>query len=134
MLTKLLPVFCGALITISISISSWTMKEVVDLRSRVASLEATHVSPSEMLAVWKDIAQAKMEISRNTEKISALPNQGPPAWFIEQVKGMETRLNTRTDKLEIMIDRNATDRKQVIGELEKKLDELDNKIDASRRK
>lgn len=105
MWNKLLPVICGGLITISIALSSWTMKEVVDIRSRVASLEATHVSPTEMLTVWKEISAIKQDITRNTEKITSLPLHGPPAWFIEQVKQMESRIDSRIEKLENKIDR-----------------------------
>jgi hypothetical protein len=93
---KLLPVLCGALITISISISSWTMKEVVDLRTKVTSLEATHVGPTAVLEIWKAIDALK-------EKVAGMP-QTPPQWFVDQVNKMESRLDGKIEKIEKKID------------------------------
>ncbi len=104
LLSKIIPAVCGALITISISFSSWTMKEVVDLRSRVAKLESTHVGPDQILGLWKEIGATKEAVVKNSEKINALPLQGPPPWFIEQMKQMETRMDFRLNKLETKID------------------------------
>lgn len=104
MLAKILPVICGGLITISIALSSWTMKEVVDLRSRVAALESSHVGPDQVLGIWKEISAVKEAVAKNSEKITALPNQGPPSWFVEQIKSMELRMESRINKLETKID------------------------------
>lgn len=104
MLQKLLPIFCGALITISISLSSWTMKEVVDLRSKMAVIEANQFTNADGLTVWKEIAALKQDVAIDSQKIASLPLH-PHPWFVDQVKSMENRINLRLEKVEEKIDK-----------------------------
>lgn len=125
MMDKIIPVVFGALCTISISLSGWTLKEVVDLRSKVVSLEVNTIKSDDALQIWKEIATIKQDITKNTEKIGQLPLQGPPAWFIEQVKGMESRLTIKQGQMEDKIDRNYQERQRVIGTIEERVKDIE---------
>ena len=132
MLSKLLPIFCGALITISIALSSWTMKEVVDLKTRIAALESNRFTSENGLEVWRTIEQLKRDIALNAERINTIPDKGPPAWFIDSIKKTEELNSTRQDKIEAKIDRNYADRQLVVKDLQNKIDALEEKINIIR--
>lgn len=126
---KLLPTICGGLITISISLSSWTMKEVIDIRSKVAAMEANHLTSQDGLLVWKELAAVKEATVKNSEKIIALPLQGPPTWFVDQQKAMEARVEERIDKLERKSDAQHTEKVDLLNKLDTKIERVnqDNK-------
>lgn len=81
------------------------MKEVVALRTEVAAMQSSRFTNEDGLAVWKAIAAIKEQVVQNAEKIQAMPLQGPPPWFVDQVKSMEGRINTRLEKVEEKIDK-----------------------------
>ena len=94
---KILEIAINLLVLINVSLTAWCLTQVVDLKSDVAVLQKDTVSAEKALQIWQAIADIKMDISR----------QGPPAWLVEKVAGIEVKVDKGFDKLEAKLEKIA---------------------------
>ncbi len=91
---RLVEMVLGALIAISLAVSSWTVKRVVLHGELLTKLQASNLTVEQGMLLWKEIAAIR-------ERIAALPNEFPPKWFGDRVALLEARMDKVDAKLSL---------------------------------
>jgi hypothetical protein len=94
---KILEIAINLLVLINVSLTAWCLTQVVELKKDVAVLQKDTMNSEKALEIWQAIANVKMDMSR----------QGPPAWLVEKVTGIEVKVDKGFDKIEARLEKIA---------------------------
>jgi hypothetical protein len=73
--------------------TTWCVKTILDHNRELAELKASQFTNKEALVVWSAINDLKINFAR-------LPDQYPPAWFVERVNKLEKMLDRNWEELQ----------------------------------
>lgn len=98
MRNKMFDVILSLLIAVSLGISGWTIKAVVELQIAVADLRSNQFGKSSGLEVWKEIGDIRKEIA-------TIPKETPPQWFVKSVDVMASDLKAQIHELDAKLQK-----------------------------
>ena len=92
-------IIISLLVTISISLSSWALLQIVEHGKMLAAIQGNRFTAADGLQVWR-------EISAIREQIARLPTEFPPKWFADRVTAMDSKMDKVMERLQVTMDMN----------------------------
>lgn len=99
---KVLSIVFAAFLTANLSITGYMTASLIDLRIRVAQIEANRFTSNDA----QNLMQTLLQTQRDFEKaIAKLPSEIPPQWFKAEVENGLARLERKMDRIESRLDK-----------------------------
>lgn len=83
------------LIPIVATAVSWNAGQLMDIKERVAKIEANRFTAADGLAVWQAMSEIREQMAR-------LPQEAPPKWFADKVDRIEINMDRMSAEVAAM--------------------------------
>lgn len=81
----ILQVLIGVLITITLAVSGYTLKKMIDLETRIVRIESTAPTARDTLEIWQAINKIKQDVTRLSSET--------PQWVVDRVAANEVKID-----------------------------------------